>query len=605
MFKSIKNLVLILILVCLSVIIYADLKDYICIIKPVYHEKTRDTFKSLAKYFEESGDNKIAGYFNALAEEHGHGTGWVFVDGEGENYIITNRHVVNQAEKVNLYFEDPGGKQKSYNNCPILFIDNRMDLAVIRFPDEQNEFKTGLELDTEKKKELDEVISAGFPGFGMTPLWQVAKGDITNAHARIDDNYDYMIQHSAPIDPGNSGGPLLVRTKDNDLGFKVVGVNTWKAMGRESTNFAIPSLHVLELLQRAKESAKLGKDVELKRKELIKNCKILMSELNSEHPVMATINKYVSYAYVGEKGWDAFSTLVKTLPEEDKNELLGYFFEDPVEAMRSSIYLLFWFDVMKDDEYVEFKEINFADDEELERRDKIRTNFVVGTERKEIIWSLEYGQWKISNLELRLDLASKGTKKDDKGKKEKGETGVVVKKGGFADDFDGKIDDRWYWVNEKPQKWNLTRKSSCLAVNVERSTNILLTDTSEKNFLIDVKLEIKPFDRDNSAGIVVFLDNENRIDFVIANDWHRGKMVIFTGKTAKKKGYSGSTIYLRLVKKGDTFTASFSIDGENFKEVGELVQSASENLKIGLFVDGPPSTSVAYFDYFRFSPIAE
>jgi len=48
-----------------------------------------------------------------------------------------------------------------------------------------------------------------------------------------------VIQHSATIDPGNSGGPLLVRTQSNPPEFKVIGVNTWGANYRQNTFLSI------------------------------------------------------------------------------------------------------------------------------------------------------------------------------------------------------------------------------------------------------------------------------------------------------------------------------------------------------------------------------
>ena len=97
-------LVAIILLLFLTQLVFGDLTDYIVVVKPLYHEKTQETFRKLAQRFEKDGYADLASYFNGLAGEHGHGTGWIYVDRDGENYIITNRHVVNQAEKVNVYF---------------------------------------------------------------------------------------------------------------------------------------------------------------------------------------------------------------------------------------------------------------------------------------------------------------------------------------------------------------------------------------------------------------------------------------------------------------------------------------------------------------------
>ena len=81
-------------------ILQADLKDYVLLIKPIYHQKTRALFLELAKSFGDKGSTEGQRYFTGLAGEHAFGSGWVVVDPDGQNYIITNRHVVIGAEKV-------------------------------------------------------------------------------------------------------------------------------------------------------------------------------------------------------------------------------------------------------------------------------------------------------------------------------------------------------------------------------------------------------------------------------------------------------------------------------------------------------------------------
>ena len=181
----------------------------------------------------------------------------------------------------------------------------------------QRVFKTGFKLDLRQQKDLTEVVAAGFPGFGGKPLWQVSLGTITNSQARIDPAYSYLIQHSAPIDPGNSGGPLLVRDPSAPQGFAVAGVNTLKALKRESTSFAIPARNVAEVLDRARKAKKLAASPKALRSELIRSCNVLAGELNSDNPVDQDVNQHISYAIVGEKGWGKF------IPAEPSGGSLG------------------------------------------------------------------------------------------------------------------------------------------------------------------------------------------------------------------------------------------------------------------------------------------
>jgi serine protease Do len=244
-------------------LVHADLKDYVFIVKPVYYEKTRALFLQLANYFGDQGNPDAQQYFTVMAGEYAHGSGWLMVDADGQDYLITNRHVVIGAGTVNVYQERQDGTQTAWTECPIVYVDSQMDLAVCQFPGGKNPFTTGFRLDTRVEKDLTDVVAAGFPGFGGKPLWQVSTGTITNSQARIDPAYSYLIQHSAPIDPGNSGGPLLVRDPSAPTGFSVVGVNTLKAVKRESTNFAIPARHVAEAARHEPPGAAERSDQEL------------------------------------------------------------------------------------------------------------------------------------------------------------------------------------------------------------------------------------------------------------------------------------------------------------------------------------------------------
>jgi len=379
----------------------AELKDYIFIVKPVYHEKTRALFHDLARYFADKGNSGAESYFTTMAGEYAHGTGWIVVDQDGQNYIVTNRHVVIGAEKVNIYLENQDGTQKAFADCPILYVDAQMDLAVCQFPGAQRVFKTGFKLDLRQQKDLTEVVAAGFPGFGGKPLWQVSLGTITNSQARIDTAYSYLIQHSAPIDPGNSGGPLLVRDPSAPQGFAVAGVNTLKALKRESTSFAIPARNVAEVLDRARKAKKLAASPKALRSELIRSCNVLAGELNSDNPVDQDVNQHISYAIVGEKGWQAYQGVLATV--KDQTQFADWFLDDPVEAMRTSIFWFFSAEVDRQSgAAIEFDGINPADEGKISGREGIRTNFAIGGKPKEIEWSLEYGQWRISNMSLDL-----------------------------------------------------------------------------------------------------------------------------------------------------------------------------------------------------------
>jgi hypothetical protein len=77
---------------------------------------------------------------------------------------------------------------------------------------------------------------------------KLSAGTISNAHLRIGSGpYATYLQHTAPIDPGNSGGPLL------DAAGALLGINTLKITGRDGVGLAIPSSRLALALLRAEE----------------------------------------------------------------------------------------------------------------------------------------------------------------------------------------------------------------------------------------------------------------------------------------------------------------------------------------------------------------
>jgi serine protease Do len=410
--KKTKILINILFALCLilnSINAFAHLKDYIVIVKAELHEKTRDTFLDIAEYFEEEGDEELADIFRSFAEGW-HGSGFIVVDEEGNNYVITNRHVVIQSEKVDIEIETPEGKKRVFLDCPILYVDRKLDLAVIQFPDNEKVRDLGLELDFSPMPDGTEVWSAGFPGLLGRPGWQFAKGNITNERAYVpemaDPDITYIIQHSASIDPGNSGGPLLIADPESPTGYKVIGINTWGVFSRQNTFFSLPSSTIQDVLDRAKETELLVEDEQMLKEDLIKNCQILAAELGSEHPDWEKLGHYVSYSFVSESGFESFiKVLEMSSPEEREKWNESFFLYSPVETMRMAIYYLIWMRIQGSDSIsnVIYESINFSDLEEVKNLEDIRTNFTVGDETVEIVWSFEYGHWLISHMVLDVE----------------------------------------------------------------------------------------------------------------------------------------------------------------------------------------------------------
>lgn len=383
----------------------AQLRDYVCVVKTNLHENNVNNFEKIGDYFQEEGNDAIASIFYGFSKGF-FGSGFVYVTDSGENYIITNRHVVAASATVDLIFHSKDGDETIYEDCPVAYISNELDIAILQFPEAEKVLKESLSI-SKKANSLndgDEVWSAGFPGLLGEPSWQFAKGNVTNSMAKVeklvDPDVTHLVQHSASIDPGNSGGPLLKKTGDS---YEVIGINTWTVANRNNTYFSIPAAVLENVFSDYEESKEIYEEDDMLKAELVKNCKMLAAEAGSDNPNYQKIANYISYTFVAEEGMDSFFNVLSLVDKDEARKWEQSFLEwDPIETMRSAIFVLFMINMKgnTDAAEVSFTEINYSDDVEFEKGTDIRTNFELNGNKKEIVWRYESGKWKIVSMDL-------------------------------------------------------------------------------------------------------------------------------------------------------------------------------------------------------------
>jgi serine protease Do len=138
----------------------------------------------------------------------GLGSGFV-VDPKG--VILTNNHVVDGADEVDVYFKD-GKKITSHD----IKTDPKTDLAIVRIDAKQA--LPYLELGNSDQMEIgDRVLAVGAP-FGLSG--SVTSGIVSAKGRSLRMNmYEDFLQTDAAINPGNSGGPLV------NLEGQVIGID--------------------------------------------------------------------------------------------------------------------------------------------------------------------------------------------------------------------------------------------------------------------------------------------------------------------------------------------------------------------------------------------
>src|SRR5207237_7469280 len=131
--------------------------------------------------------------------------------------ILTNRHVVDGAEKIKVRFRDDA----TAYDAEIRGVDSQSDLAVLKIDAKGKKLTVAKLADSEKTRVGEFAIAIGAPfelDYSVTFGHVSAKG-----RSHIIDNgamdQDF-IQTDANINPGNSGGPLV------NIDGEVIGINT-------------------------------------------------------------------------------------------------------------------------------------------------------------------------------------------------------------------------------------------------------------------------------------------------------------------------------------------------------------------------------------------
>jgi S1-C subfamily serine protease len=164
-------------------------------------------------------------FFQPIPQE-GVGTGVIY---DSAGYVLTNRHVVEGAEKITVY----SSSRKSYEAKKV-WESSDTDLAVVKI--EGSAFPVAGFCPEKDVAAYEWVIAIGYPfDIGGSPT--VSEGIISALGRSIQEQdgttLKAVIQTTAAINPGNSGGPLV------DLSGRVVGINTAVLSSAENIGFAI------------------------------------------------------------------------------------------------------------------------------------------------------------------------------------------------------------------------------------------------------------------------------------------------------------------------------------------------------------------------------
>lgn len=173
------------------------------------------------------------------------GSGFVI---SADGYILTNHHVVDQAEEIQVQFAD-----RSEYTATVVGSDRRSDLALLKI--EANDLPSLEFADSDSIKVGAWVLAIGSP-FGLD--YSVTAGIISAIGRSLPteqgENYVPFIQTDVAINRGNSGGPLF------NLDGQVVGINSQiysPTGGSVGLSFSIPVSIASNVVAQLRENGKV------------------------------------------------------------------------------------------------------------------------------------------------------------------------------------------------------------------------------------------------------------------------------------------------------------------------------------------------------------
>ena len=172
----------------------------------------------------------------------GEGSGFVI---SADGYILTNNHVVADAEELTVVFADERELKGR-----VVGTDPRTDVALVKV-DADGPLPTVPLGSSQAARVGDRVVAIGNP-FGLS---HTVTAGILSARGRVigAGPYDDFLQTDASINPGNSGGPLF------NLRGEVIGINTAINPRAQGIGFSVPIDMVTPLIDELKSTGRVAR----------------------------------------------------------------------------------------------------------------------------------------------------------------------------------------------------------------------------------------------------------------------------------------------------------------------------------------------------------
>jgi|GEM_PF-2286293 len=379
-----------------SSLLSAQVRESVVLVRPNPGEDRTASFRNIADFFRKRNLGDLADYFDAMSKNTGFGSGFLTRDPYGRLIAVTNRHVTafSTAAKVAVTRED--GTERAFPDCPVIYEDPDLDIAVLLLPKDAEAGARVLRLADSVPTDGEEVWTAGYPGLFGNPSWQLAKGVVSNRRLSVEalgpPEYAVFTQHSAPIDPGNSGGPLLTGDPRNPESLRVVGVNTWMIQGRQNANFAVHLDKLRESLGRIPDPVNSIDPLPVVRAKTER----IVEGINSNAWNRSDSGRYISTRLAMRQGWGSF--LAHSASGAEAEAWVLRFLTSPEDTMREAVYHKIFQTIRGKGQTVSLVSIEERTDAEGQRF--VRAALSAGSTTYYLDWYEEAGNSRIASAEI-------------------------------------------------------------------------------------------------------------------------------------------------------------------------------------------------------------
>ncbi|MDZ7658150.1 serine protease [Fodinibius sp.] len=215
---------------------------------------------TLVKIYPEFDSNKIS-----APKGKASGTGFAI---SKNGVIVTNYHVIKDANDIELIFNSSGTKQSQKYKAEVLLNDKSNDISILKINDPSFSNFAEIPFGITSTQEIgDDVYTIGYPlNEIMGSNFKLSKG-VINSKTGIDDDARYL-QVSVPVQPGNSGGPLF-NMNGNVIGIITSSLNDEAVKTKvENVNYAIKTDYLAIMLNMLPDISKPEPSKDLQGKKL-------------------------------------------------------------------------------------------------------------------------------------------------------------------------------------------------------------------------------------------------------------------------------------------------------------------------------------------------